>query len=94
MGNNRNTIERIKERELNLFGHMCIMEDNRLLKEVVFGDMEKKTTTRRPCKGWLCDIKEWRKEEIHVHCRMHPVNTQWSFGSKLRTCRLPHSYLL
>ena len=36
MGSKRNVIQRIKERKLNLFGHICRMEDNRLVKEVVF----------------------------------------------------------
>ena len=28
-------IQRMKERKLNLFGHICRMEDNRLVKELM-----------------------------------------------------------
>jgi len=38
----RNIIQRIKERRLNLFGQICRMENSRLVKEVVFGEMEGK----------------------------------------------------
>jgi len=38
----RYIIQRIKERKLNLFGHICRMEDNRVVKEVVFEEMEGK----------------------------------------------------
>ena len=47
-GSKRNIIQRIKERKLNLFGHMYRMEDNRLVKDVVFGEMKGKTKRGRP----------------------------------------------
>ncbi len=40
MGSKRNIIQRIKERKLNLFGHICRMEDSRRVKKEVFGEME------------------------------------------------------
>ena len=42
MSSKRNIIslQRIKERKLNLFGHVYRIEDNILVKEVVFGEME------------------------------------------------------
>ena len=40
MGSKRNIVQRIKERKFNLFGHICRMEDSRLVKEVVFGEIE------------------------------------------------------
>ena len=43
MGSKRNIIQRIREMRLNIAGHYCIMEDSRLVKEVVFGEMEEKT---------------------------------------------------
>jgi len=47
MGSKRNIIQRIKERKLNLFEHICRMEDSRLVREVVFGDMKGKTKRGR-----------------------------------------------
>ena len=66
MGSQRNIIQIIKERKLNLFGHICRMEDSRLVKEVVFGEMERKIKRGRPKREWLDDIKEWCNEEIHI----------------------------
>jgi len=39
------------------------MEDNRLVEEFVFGEMEGKTKGGPPKREWL-DVKEWRNEEI------------------------------
>jgi len=41
------------------------MEDNILVKEVVLGEMEEKTTRGRPRKEWQDDIKIWCNGEIH-----------------------------
>jgi len=42
MSSKRNIIslQRIKERKLNLFGHIYRMKDSRLVKEVEFGEMD------------------------------------------------------
>jgi len=61
MGSKRNIIQRIKERKLNLFGHICRMEDIRLVKKVMFEEME-----GRPKRKRLDDVKEWCNEEIYI----------------------------
>jgi len=43
MDSKRNILQRIKERKLNLFGHICRMEGSGLVEEVVFGEMKGKT---------------------------------------------------
>ena len=49
----RETSYRIKEeRKLNLFGHICRMEDSRLVKVVVFGEMEGKKEEYQKENGW------------------------------------------
>src|SRR6218665_3063393 len=53
----KNIIQQIMERNLNLFGHICRMNDNRLVKEVMFGMMEGETRRGRSCREWLGDIK-------------------------------------
>jgi len=58
------------ERKLNLFGHICRMKDNMLVKKVTFEMMEGETW-RRPCREWWDDIKEWCREEIHIHPFIH-----------------------
>jgi hypothetical protein len=52
-------IDTIKKRKLRLFGHICRMDDSRLLKHLVFGKMEGKSRRGRPCREWLDDITEW-----------------------------------
>jgi len=39
------------ERKLNLFGHICRMKDNRLVKEVMFGMMQGQM--KRGRNGWM-----------------------------------------
>jgi len=54
VGSKRNIIQQIKESILNLFGHICRMEDNRLVKEVVFREMEGKRQEEDCSKnGWM-----------------------------------------
>ena len=62
---------------MNLFSHIYRMEDNRLVREVVFGDMEGKLTRGRPRKEWLNDRKEWRNESIHELKRKAQDRETW-----------------
>ena len=78
IGNNRNIIQLIMKRKLNLFGHICRMGDERLVKCVVFGMMEGQTRRGRPSREWLDDIKEWCKRDIYTLSRMAQDRTQWT----------------
>ena len=40
-------MQRIIERKLNFFGHICRTQDNRLLKQAVFGIMDGKNRKRK-----------------------------------------------
>ena len=57
---------RRKERKSNLFRYICRMQDNRLVKEVVFGEMEGKIRRWRPTREWLDEVKGWCNEDIHI----------------------------
>jgi hypothetical protein len=52
-------IDIIKKRKLGLFGHICRMNDNRLIKHTVFAKMNGKPRRGRPCREWMDDITEW-----------------------------------
>jgi Reverse transcriptase (RNA-dependent DNA polymerase)/Endonuclease-reverse transcriptase/Domain of unknown function (DUF6451) len=52
-------IDIIKKRKLRLFGHICRMDDTRIIKHVIFSKMEGKSRRGRPCREWLDDITEW-----------------------------------
>ena len=82
MGSKRNIIQRIKERKLNLFDHICIMEDSRLVKEVVFGEMKGKTKRGRPKREWLDDVKEWCNKEIYILKRKTQDRDAWKIVVK------------
>ncbi len=77
--NTRNIVQHIMERKLSLFGHICRMEDKRLVKGVVFGIMEGRTRRGRPSREWLDDIKEWCQMDIHSLSRMTQDRTQWKW---------------
>ena len=77
-------IQRINERKLNLFGHISRMEDSRLVKEVVFREMQGKTTRRE----WLDDVKEWCNEEINILKRKAQDRDTWEKITKCANCAL------
>ena len=52
-------IDIIKKRKLRLFGHICRMEDTRIIKHIIFSKMEGTGRRGRPCREWLDDITEW-----------------------------------
>ena len=54
-----NIIDNIKRRKLRLFGHICRMNDNRLIKHTVFARINGKPRRGRPCREWMDDIIEW-----------------------------------
>ena len=72
-----NIIQKIKERKLNLYGHICRMEDSRLVKEVAFGEMKRKTKRGRPKREWLDDVKEWCNDEIYILNRKAQDRDAW-----------------
>jgi len=55
----------IKKRKLRLFGHICRMDDGRLIKHLIFGKMDGKSRRGRPGREWLDDIIEWCQRSGH-----------------------------
>ena len=47
-GTSINIVQRIIERKLNFFGHICRKQDDRLLKQAVFSIMDGKNKRGRP----------------------------------------------
>ena len=52
-------MQKIITRKLELFGHICRMENDRKLKSVVFGRFEGTNKRGRPHKEWMDSIAEW-----------------------------------
>ena len=57
-------VDIIKKRKLQLFGHICRMDDSRLVKQVVFSRMNGKSRIDRPSRERLDDIIDWCKCNI------------------------------
>ena len=51
--------EDIRKRISGLLGHICRMNDTRLIKHIVFSQMDGKSRRGRPCREWIDDITEW-----------------------------------
>ena len=52
-------IDTIKKQRLRPFGHICRMNDNRLIKRTIFAKFDGKAGRGRSCREWLDDIKIW-----------------------------------
>ena len=52
-------LQRVKQRKLHLFGHICRMKEDRKIKALMFGIMEGVNKRGRPHKEWCDDIEEW-----------------------------------
>jgi len=58
-GTSINIVQRIIERKLNFFGHICRMRDYKLLRQAVFGIMDGKNKRGRPKRRWTDDLVDW-----------------------------------
>lgn len=54
-----NIMQKIIQRKLRLFGHICRMKDDRKIKTLMFGTMAGNNKRGRPHKEWIDDIVEW-----------------------------------
>jgi len=59
-----NIVQRIIERNLNFFGHICQMSPDGLIKQVVFGIMDGKNKRERPKRRWTDDLVGWCNKDI------------------------------
>jgi len=63
-------MQRMIERKMNFFGHICRMQDERLIKQVVFGIMDGKNKRGRPKIRWTDDLADWCNKDI---CNLHTL---------------------
>jgi hypothetical protein len=67
----------IMERKLKLFGHICRMSDNRLVKNVVFVIIDGLNRRVRPRREWVDDIKEWCWTDAQTLSIMAQDRSEW-----------------
>jgi len=65
-----NVMQRMMERKLNLFGHICRIPDDRLIKQVVFGIMDGKNKRGRQKRRWTDDLVDWCSKDIGTLYRL------------------------
>ena len=73
----RNIVQRIVERKMNFFGHICRMADNRMVKKVVMGYMAGNNRRGRPRREWLDDIREWGGADLPTMIRATQDRSGW-----------------
>ena len=69
----------VMENKLNLFGHICMMGDDRLVKVIMFRRMHGKSVrgTPQPHRQWLNDIKDWCGMELQQPVALAETRTTW-----------------
>ena len=70
-------VDIIKGRKLRMFGHICRMDNTRLLKHIVFSRMDGKPRRGRPCREWLDAITEWCGRSLHELKHLAQNRDQW-----------------
>ena len=67
IGPRETLLQRVICRKLQLFGHICRMDDSRKLKTLMFGVMEGKNRRGRPCREWIDDVTAWCGKDSLQH---------------------------
>jgi len=52
-------LQKVIQRKLRLFGHICRIDDSRKIKTLVFGMMDGLNKRERPYREWSDDIEQW-----------------------------------
>src|SRR6218665_1843417 len=73
-----NILQKLIGRKLGLFGHICRMHDNnRKIKELMFGRIEETNKRGRPQREWLDDIVKWGGMSLQKLSQMASDRGSW-----------------
>ena len=73
-----NLMQKIIQRKLRLFGHICRMKDDRKIKTLVFGMMDGKNRRGRPHREWADDITGWCGASLQQLSHTAQDRAKWS----------------
>jgi len=73
-----NIMQRMIDRKMYFFGHICRMQDERLIKQVVFGIMDGKNKRGRPKRRWTDDLADWCNKDICTLCSSAMDRKKWT----------------
>ncbi len=65
VGREETVVDMVKKRKLELFGHICRMKDERLLKVVMTGMVDGSRGRGRPARRWMDDITKLSNCTVH-----------------------------
>ena len=77
IGREVTVVDITKHRKLQLFGHICRMDDTRLLKTLTFGIVEGTRPPGRPPRRWTDDITEWTSMGLEQALRSAQDRDKW-----------------
>ena len=70
-------MQAVMRRKLNLFGHICRMDNSRKIKGVMVGIMEGTGKRGRPSREWLDDIRDWCQKDVHSLSTIAQDRSEW-----------------
>ena len=73
-----NLMQKVIQRKLRLFGHICRMSDDRKIKSLVFDIMDGESRVGRPHKEWVDDITDWCFGTLQDLYHIAQDRWQWS----------------
>ena len=59
VGREETVVDMVRKQKMELFGHICRMKDERLLKVVVTDMVDGNRGRGRPTRRWMDDIAKW-----------------------------------
>ena len=83
MAREETIIDTIKKRKIRLFGHICRMNDNRLIKHTIVAKIDGKPRKGRPSREWLDDINDWCGRSGQD--LLHLAQDRWMWKKLIRT---------
>ena len=72
-----NLMQKVIQRKLGLFGHICRMKEDRKIKALMFGIMEGTNKRGRPHREWTDDIEEWCGTDLQKLCHAAQNRVEW-----------------
>jgi len=63
---------------MDFFGHICRMQGERLIKQVVFAIMDGKNKRGRPKRRWTDDLADWCNKDIGTVYRLAMDRKKWT----------------
>jgi len=85
-------VDTIRTRKLQLFGHICRMPDDRLLKTLLFGMVEGQRRPGRPARRRIDDILKWCGKDLRDAASMtedRTIRRIWNLPYNAHCSMLP-----